>query len=266
MADAADAEPHLSKRPRRSCTVAAAAEQAPVEAQYRTRARPTGRILIVHANNKPYGRGPSLSRLSDETAIGTAAVKAKASNRQFDFLAADYERMRDSGVPYLGDPRVNKLLPLPRPTYTEFINRAKRAKVADKLDFLFCAPDCPRPPRVDPTYEVVVWCSVSFRRFTRLWTPERSHFFAAPFQRRALAVLCAAHRLRTTDGATATNLGSLPTELLYDCIALSAAKHETSKEDYDDLDTVCSGRRHLFLPAPGSSGNRDHLFDAVFGL
>ena len=25
-------------------------------------------------------------------------------------------------------------------------------------------------------YEVVVWCGVSFRRFTRIWTPERSHF------------------------------------------------------------------------------------------
>ena len=38
------------------------------------------------------------------------------------------------------------------------------------------------------------------------------------------------------------------------------------EEDYDGLATVCSGARHLFLPAPGSSGNRDHLFDAVFGL
>ena len=115
-----------------------------------------------------------------------------------------------------------------------------------------------------------MWCGVSFRRFTRLWTPERSHFFSAPFQRRALAVLCAAHRLRNQSpaegGGGGATLGALPTELLLDCIALSAGKHETSKEDYDDLATVCSGARHLFLPAPGSSGNRDHLFDAVFGL
>ena len=47
---------------------------------------------------------------------------------------------------------------------------------------------------------------------------------------------------------------------------MAAEKHEKAKADYDSLDTVCSGARHLFLPAPGSSGMRDHLFDAVFGL
>ena len=131
MADAdiiADDDRGASKRPRRSCRdqSVAAEESAAVSAaaQPQTRERPpTGRILIVHANNKPYGKGPSCSVFSDETAIGTATVKAKASNRNFDFLAADYERMRDAGVPYSGDPRVNKLLPLPRPTYTEVRTR-----------------------------------------------------------------------------------------------------------------------------------------------
>ena len=47
--------------------------------------RPTGRILIVHANGKEYGRG---------------AGGPKASNREFDFDAKDYVAMRDSGVPY----------------------------------------------------------------------------------------------------------------------------------------------------------------------
>ena len=40
----------------------------------------------------------------------------------------------------------------------------------------------------------------------------------------------------------------------------------SAKAEYDDLEAVCSGQQHLFLPAPGSSGVRDHLFDAVFGL
>jgi hypothetical protein len=176
------------------------------------------------------------------------------------------ERMRDSGVPYSGDPRQNKLLPLPRPTYTEFINRAKRAKMIDKLDFLFCAADAPKPPRIDQKYEIVIWCGVSFRRFTRLWMPERTHFFPAAFQARALAVLCVAHRQRVTQPA-ATHLGALPSDLLLEIIAQSAEKHESAKEDYDGLDACCNPAvRHLFLPAPGSSGNRDHLFDATFGL
>ena len=136
----------------------------------------------------------------------------------------------------------------------------------DRLDFLYCAPDAPKAPRIDPrAYEVVVWCGVSFRRFTRVWTPERSHFFAEAFQRRALAVLCAAHRLRAERPAGA-HLGQLPVDLLLDVIAASAAPTERAKEDYDSIETVCSGARHLFVPAPGSSGHRDHLFDAIFGL
>ena len=88
-------------------------------------------MLVVHANDKPYGRG----------AGGT-----KASNRNFDFSCSDYLKMRDSGVPYSGDPRHNKLLPLPRPTYTEFVIRAKKARMPDKLDFLFVRPSAPQPP------------------------------------------------------------------------------------------------------------------------
>ena len=219
----------------------------------------------MHANNKPYGTGPS-GTTSDDTAVGTAAVKAKASNRNFPFSCADYERMRDSGKPYSGDPRENKLLPLPRPTYTEFVNRAKRARMLDRLDFLFVPPEAPAPPRVDPqVYELVVWCGVSFRRFTKLWTPERTHFFPLAFQARALAVLCVAHRLRD-EKPSGAHLGALPSDLLYEIIAASAERHESAKEDYDDLSTVCSGARHVFLPAPGSSGVRDHLFDACFGL
>ena len=273
-ARAEEPEEPEAKRPRRSAAARACTQNKPVsytgtassEQAPAPRPKPTGRVLIIHANNKPYGKGPA-GKTSDETAVGAAAVKAKASNRNFDFLCSDYEAMRDSGRPYSGNPKVNKLLPLPRPTYTEFINRAQRARMVDRLDFLFCAPDCPRPPRVDAAYEVVIWCGVSFRRFTRIWTPERSHFFTEAFQRRALATLCAAHRLRTQppDGATAT-LGSLPDEILLEIIANSAERHEKSKEDYDDLDTVVSGARHLFLPAPGSSGVRDHLFDACFGL
>lgn len=124
-----------TKRPRRSCTLAVTQPEAcsSLSTAARTRARPTGRVLVVHANGKPYGKGPS-GATSDPTAIGAAAIKAKASNRLFDFTCADYEAMRDSGRPYSGDPRQNKLLPLPRPTYTEFINRAKRAKMLDRLD------------------------------------------------------------------------------------------------------------------------------------
>ena len=60
--------------------------------------------------------------------------------------------------------------------------------MVERLDFLFCPEDAPCPPRVDHSrYERVVWCGVSFRRFTRLWTPERSHFFSPSFQERALA-------------------------------------------------------------------------------
>jgi len=210
--------------------------------------RPSGRVLVVHANGKPYGRG----------AGGT-----KASNREFSFSCAEYEAMRDSGRPYSGHPGKNKLLPLPRPTYTEFTNRAARSGMADRLDFLYCPADAPRPPRVDASYERVVWCGVSFRRFARVWTPERSYFFDAAFQARALAVLCCAASQR---GGAGASLGDLPVDILYDIIARSAEKGEAAKEGYDGMREVCSGARHLFLPAPGSSGVRDALFDAVFGL
>eukprot|EP00966_Prymnesium_polylepis_P068971 1602317-Prymnesium_polylepis.1 len=117
------------RRPRRTCTLPAAdggtMSEPPPEIK-RTRPRPLGKVLIVHSNAKPYGYGPS--RNSNLTANGHRAIKAKASNKSdFDFACADYETMRDSGRPYSGDPRLNKLLPLPRPTYTEFINRAKQA-------------------------------------------------------------------------------------------------------------------------------------------
>ena len=108
-----------------------------------------------------------------------------------------------------------------------------------------------------------MWCGVSFRRFSRRWLPERSHFFSAEFQQRALAVLCSAHRQRAEGGGA---LGHLPLEILQEIIALAAEKRDASKEDYDDLAAVTSRARHLFLPAPGSSGLRDSLFDAVFGL
>ena len=268
---AAEDEQH-SKRPRRACTVsapAATATAATSTPQLKTRAKPTGRVLIIHANGKPYGHGPSISTASDLSAVGTAAVKAKASNRLFDFSCADYEAMRDTGEPYSGDPRVNKCLPLPRPTYTEFINRAKRAKMIDRLDFLYVPAEAPRPPRIDGAkYEVVVWCGVSFRRFTRIWTPERSHFFSDAFQRRALAVLCCHATLAAhPPPGVRASLGSLPLDLMLDIIALTVDKRvDASKEEYDDLDTVTSGAKHLFLPAPGSSGVREALFDAIFGL
>ena len=60
--------------------------------------------------------------------------------------------------------------------------------------------------------------------------------------------------------------GVLPDELLHDILAFASSKKDARRDDYDDLSTVNSGQRHLFLPAPGSSGIRDHLFDAVFGL
>ena len=75
----------------------------------------------------------------------------------------------------------------------------------------------------------------------------------------------AANRLRLASPARAT-LGALPHDLLVDIIALAVDRGDASKEDYDSLEVVCSEARHLFLPAPGSSGLRDTLFDAVFGL
>ena len=247
----AEAEGDARARPRRRCTENPAGSSSspgatrPADALPPPRT-PTGRVLVVHANTKSYGVGAS---------------GPKASNREFAFAAADYAAMRDSGAPYSGDPRQNKLLPLPRPTYTEFINRARRARMADRLDFVFCHPDAAHLPRgVDYSrYDRVVYAGVSFRRFARHWTPERQHLFKPAFQARALAVLCAAKR----DPA---RLGALPFEVLCEVVALAASKSDARRDDYDDLATVRSGARHLFLPAPGSSGIREALFDSVFGL
>jgi hypothetical protein len=174
--------------------------------------RPSGRVLVVHANGKPctpsrrklqLPSGLKLQLLWNHTPIyprmiaafgpivvdGRGAGGTKASNREFSFSCAEYEAMRDSGRPYSGHPGKNKLLPLPRPTYTEFTNRAARSGMADRLDFLYCPADAPRPPRVDASYERVVWCGVSFRRFARVWTPERSYFFDAAFQVRMVGLV-----------------------------------------------------------------------------
>jgi len=214
--------------------------------------RPTGKVLVVHANGKEYGRG---------------AAGPKASNREFAFSAQDYVAMRDSGRPYSGDPRRNKLLPLPRPTYTEFINRAKTARMLDRLDFLYVSAEAPQPPAWSEfaPYERVVWCGVSFRRFARIWTPERHHFFVPHFQARVVAVLLVALRQRTQAPA-GSHLGALPDELLHAIIAASTDKGDSRRDDYDDREVIESGAQHLFLPAPGSAGIRESLFDAIFGL
>ena len=101
-------------------------------------------------------------------------------------------------------------------------------------------------------------CTYRFRRFARLWTPERHHFFVPEFQQRVLAVLCCAKRN--------AHLGALPLELLHAIVAASAGATDARRDDYDDRATIESGARHLFLPAPGSAGVREALFDAVFGL
>ena len=213
---------------------------------------PTGRILIVHANDKPYGRG----------AGGT-----KASNRAFPFSCKDYLAMRDSYAPYSGNPSKNKLLPLPRPTYTEFINRAKKARMPDRLDFMFCPASAPQPPRMDfHAYERVIWAGVSFRRFSKIWTPPRHCFFRPEFKARAVAIVACAWWLRRHGDPATCSLAGLPDELLFSIVAFSADKKDSRRDSYDDLDTVLGGAQHLFLPAPGSSGMRETLFDGVFGL
>ena len=238
-------------------------------------ATPAGRVLVVHANNKEYGRG---------------AHGSKQSNRNdFTFSAADYVAMRDTGRPYPA--ARNSLLPLPRPTYTEFVNRARRARMLDRLDFLYVAPDAVHPPRTQQVdysaYERVVWAGISFRRFARLWTPERHQFFRLEFRQRVKIVLllcarqraatctaeaapCAAASTATASAAAAAApgccLGSLPDECLHSIIAFSAAPSDSIINGYDSIETIRSGARHLFLPAPGSSGMREALFDEVFGL
>ena len=218
-------------------------------------------MLVVHANNKEYGRG--------------ARGGVESNRRDFDFSAADYVAMRDSGRPYAA--ARNRLLPLPRPTYTEFANRARRARMLDRLDFLYVAPDAPQPPAASgregvdfAAYERVVWAGVSFRRFAKLWTPERHCFFRREFRRRVAAVLLAAARQRATSGGGGSGaccgLGSLPEDCMNSIIAFSATPSDSIISGYDSLETIRSGALHLFLPAPGSSGIREALFDAVFGL
>ena len=166
--------------PRRAAPAAAAASQPSLPLK--------GKLLVIHANTKTYGRGGDTAAAGDDHRL----VAAKRSNREdFKFAAKDYIAMRDGGV-YSGDPRENKLLPLPRPTYTEFIERAQRAKALDRLFFVFCPPDAPRLPRVDyRAYERVVYAGVSIRRFAKIWQPERHHFFKPQFQARVMAMLLA---------------------------------------------------------------------------
>ena len=254
MADVEDADGRYPKRVRRQASSAAptssssssssgGASGAVIAVRAKT---PSGRVLVVHANIKEYGRG---------------AKGSKESNRRdFDFSAADYVKMRDSGRPYRA--HRNPLLPLPRPTYTEFVNRAKRARMLDRLDFLYVAPDAPQPPRASEVdygaYERVVWAGVTFRRFSQLWTPERHCFFTQDFRARVRCVLLVAGRHR--------GLGGLPGDCLHSILAFAAGKRDSVINGYDSLETIHSGAHHVFLPAPGSSGIREALFDAVFGL
>ena len=225
---------------------------------------PMGRVLVVHANVKEYGRG---------------AKGSKESNRRdFAFSAAEYVKMRDSGKPYPAFR--NKLLPLPRPTYTEFVNRAKRARMLDRLDFLFVSPEAPQPPRAIDVhyadYERVVWSGVSFRRFAKLWTPERHCFFTRRFRAVVFTFLLVKLRAQMqlegqTSNMTGEDGGSgvlarLPEDCLYSILAFSAGPKDSTVDGYDTIETVHSGAHHVFLPAPGSSGIREALFDAVFGL
>ena len=54
--------------------------------------------------------------------------------------------------------------------------------------------------------------------------------------------------------------------ILGSILAFSADKRDSIIDGYDSLETIHSGAHHVFLPAPGSSGIREALFDAVFGL
>mmetsp|Transcript_12493 Transcript_12493/g.27018 ORF Transcript_12493/g.27018 Transcript_12493/m.27018 type:complete len:145 (-) Transcript_12493:504-938(-) len=83
---------------------------------------------------------------------------------------------------------------------------------------------------------------------------------------RTVATTAATTVATVASPCASTTIADLPADLLYSIIAQSACRGDSTKEEYDDMQTVCSGARHLFLPAPGSSGLRDTLFDAVFGL
>merc|ERR1712166_89794 len=251
----------MSTRPKRQCRERPAPTTQSLAPVIQLRGTtPRGRVLIIHANGRSYGKGA----VSDKNLKGAYAHAAASNRNEFSFAAADYEQMRDSWRPYSGDPKVNKLLPLPRPTYTEFVIRARKAKVLDKLDFLYCRAEAAKPPKMDfSAYERVIWSGVTFRRFARIWTPERTHFFSAEFQRRALTVLCCAWRHQKE----ARHLGMLSKDVLLTIIAETATKADSHRDSYDDLQAVCDRRlQHLFLPAPGSSADRDAVFDAVFGL
>ena len=59
----------------------------------------------------------------------------------------------------------------------------------------------------------------------RLWTPQQTHLFPRQFQERALATLCAAHRMRTCPPTgAAVSLGDLPSELLLQIIAAASGR------------------------------------------
>ena len=196
-------------RPRRACRdapVQTLAAAAPAAAAAVALAPLKGKLLVIHANTKTYGRGGD-TRPRDHHKVAASARTAKISNL----------RPRTTSpcatAACTGDPRENKLLPLPRPTYTEFINRAQRAKALDRLFFVFCPPDAPRLPRLNyRAYERVVYAGVSFRRFAKIWQPERHHFFKPQFQARVMAMLLARNRARRSGSA----FGVLRTQLLHD--------------------------------------------------
>ena len=257
----------LRRRPRRSCRDApAAAQTAELVSDQASKPLPLkGKILVVHANGKTYGHGPAAASASSCDGSRVAAAK-KSNMHDFAFSAADYIAMRDGGV-YSGDPRVNKLLPLPRPTYTEFINRAKSAKALSRLFFLYCPATSPCLPRLDyASYERVVYAGVSFRRFKKVWRPELHHLFKNSFKETVMQFLLARNRLARSSSSV---LGIMPDVLVHEILACASSPADALSGragEYDCVEEINSGRRHLFLPAPGSSGLRDHLFDAVFGL
>ena len=113
--------------------------------------------------------------------------------------------------------------------------------------------------------ERVVWSGVTFRRFSKMWTRERHCFFKPEFRARVHALLLTAARLAALR-PDAPGLHNLPDDCLNSIIAFSAVPRDTVIDGYDSLETVHSGAHHVFLPAPGSSGIREALFDAVFGL
>ena len=73
-------------------------------------------------------------------------------------------------------------------------------------------PRRPRLPRLDyKAYDRVIYAGVSFRRFAKIWQPERHHFFKPEFQRRVQVLLLSSLRARRTGAA----LGRLPAECMH---------------------------------------------------